>query len=411
RRSLPPVLDAHVTTLLTAIILFSFGLGPVKGFATTQIIGILLSLFCGILVSRWVTNWFTNKKRHLEYFTPISRRIFKHANFKFIEYRKVAYVISFIVLALGVGSFFNGFDEGVEFKGGRSYIIRFDRPVNNSDQQIRQDLTKVFGESPVVKTIGGNNQLDITTTYQIGNTTPKVDSIVEAKLIEGLHNFLPAGLSYQEFDKKYKIGSTTVLPTISDDLKNGAKWATFWSLLIIALYIFIRFRDWRYSLGTIVALLHDVLVTLAVFSFLKNVVPFPLELDQHFIAAVLTVIGFSMNDTVIVFDRIREYSRQMIGAPKETVINKAINDTLSRTIMTSLTVFLTLLILFLVGGEVTKGFAFAMLIGVVTGTYSSVFVAAPILVDLGGKKPLGASSDQANERPNTRNKPAVVKHS
>ncbi|GAC1425066.1 MAG: protein translocase subunit SecDF [Flavisolibacter sp.] len=411
RRSLPPVLDAHVTTLLTAIILFSFGLGPVKGFATTQIIGILLSLFCGILVSRWVTHWFTTKKRHLEYFTPISRRIFKHANFKFIEYRKIAYVISFVVLALGIGSFFNGFDQGVEFKGGRSYIVRFDRAVNNSDQQIRHDLTQSFGESPVVKTIGNNNQLDITTTYQIGNTTPKVDSLVEGKLMEGLHNFLPAGLAYQDFDKKYKIGSTTVLPTISDDLKRGAKWATFWSLLIIALYIFVRFRDWRYSLGTIVALLHDVLVTLAVFSFLKNVVPFPLELDQHFIAAVLTVIGFSMNDTVIVFDRIREYSRQMTGAPKETVINKAINDTLSRTIMTSLTVFLTLLILFLVGGEVTKGFAFAMLIGVITGTYSSVFVAAPILVDLGGKKPLGSSASSNSEKPAPRSKAAVVKHS
>jgi SecD/SecF fusion protein len=163
-------------------------------------------------------------------------------------------------------------------------------------------------------------------------------------------------------------------------------------LLIIALYIFVRFRDWRYSMGTIVALLHDVLVTLAVFSFFRNVVPFPLELDQHFIAAVLTVIGFSMNDTVIVFDRIREYSRQMVGAKKETIINKAVNDTLSRTIMTSLTVFLTILILFLVGGEVTKGFAFAMLIGVVTGTYSSIFVAAPVLVDLGGKKALGSET-------------------
>ncbi|MFL5788261.1 MAG: protein translocase subunit SecDF [Flavisolibacter sp.] len=411
RRSLPPVLDAHVTTLLTAIILFSFGLGPVKGFATTQIIGILLSLFCGILVSRWVTNWFTNKQRHLEYFTPISRRIFKHGNFKFIEYRKIAYVISFIVLGLGIGSIFNGFDEGVEFKGGRSYIVHFDNVVSNNTEAISRDLTKVFGEAPVIKTIGNNYQLDITTTYQIGNTSSSVDSLVETRLMQGLHNYLPAGLSFQQFDKKYKIGSTTVLPTISDDLKRGAKWATFWSLLIIALYIFMRFRDWRYSLGTIVALLHDVLVTLAVFSFLRTVVPFPLELDQHFIAAVLTVIGFSMNDTVIVFDRIREYSRQMTGATKETIINKAINDTLSRTIMTSLTVFLTILILFLVGGEVTKGFAFAMLIGVITGTYSSVFVAAPILVDLGGKKALGSDPTAVKlDKGQVKNKPVVAKH-
>jgi SecD/SecF fusion protein len=392
KRSLPPVLDAHVTTLLTAIILFSFGLGPVKGFATTQIIGILLSLFCGILVSRWVTDWFTDKKRHMEYFTPISKRIFKHASFKFIEYRKIAYGISFVVLALGIGSIFHGFNEGVEFKGGRSYTIRFDHAVSGQVENIRKDLAASFGESPIIKTVGGNRQLNITTTYKIGSSGPNIDNEVEASLMSGLKRYIPANLTFEQFDKNFKVGYTKVEPTISDKLKRDAKWATFWSLLIIALYIFMRFRDWRYSLGTIIALLHDVLVTLAVFSFLKDVVPFPLELDQHFIAAVLTVIGFSMNDTVIVFDRIREYSRQMVGASKEKIINEAVNHTLSRTIMTSLTVFLTILILFLVGGEVTKGFAFAMLIGVITGTYSSVFVAAPILVDLGGKKALGSET-------------------
>jgi SecD/SecF fusion protein len=394
KRSLPPVLDAHVTTLLTAIILFSFGLGPVKGFATTQIIGILLSLFCGILVSRWVTNWFTNKKRHLEYFTPVSRSILKHPAYKFIEYRKVAYIISGIVLVLGIAAIFNGFHQGVEFKGGRSYIVRFDKPISGEVENVRKDLAAVFGESPVIKTIGNNQQLDITTSYEIKNTAANADDIVGEKLMTGLSKYIPT-TNYEQFRNNHVLGTTTVLPTISDDLKRGAMTATIFSIMIICLYIFIRFRDWRYSLGTIVALLHDVLVTLAVFSFLKNIVPFPLELDQHFIAAVLTVIGFSMNDTVIVFDRIREYSRQLVGAPKEVIINRAINDTLSRTIMTSLTVFLTILILFLVGGEVTKGFAFAMLIGVITGTYSSIFVAAPILVDLGSKKALGSSDDSA----------------
>lgn len=406
RRSLPPVLDAHVTTLLTAIILFSFGLGPVKGFATTQIIGILLSLFCGILVSRWVSDIFTNKKRHLEYFTGISRRVFRHASFKFIEYRKVAYGISLVVVALGIGSFFNGFDYGVEFKGGRSYTVRFDKPVNT--EQVRKALNASFGENTTIKTIGASNQLDITTSYLIEDARPQVDSIVESKLLAGLQGFIPAGLSYQQFHQQHVLGSTKVLPTISDDLKSGAKWATFWSLMIIALYIFIRFRDWRYSLGTIVSLLHDVLVTLAVFSFLRNVVPFPLEIDQHFIAAILTVIGFSMNDTVIVFDRIREDTRKLTGAPKEVIINRAINETLSRTIMTSLTVFLTLLILFLVGGEVTRGFAFAMLIGVITGSYSSIFVAAPVLVDLGGKKMLGADPVPEKEQ-RLKQKPAIAK--
>lgn len=388
KRSLPPVLDAHVTTLLTAIILFYFGLGPVKGFATTQIIGILLSLFCGILVSRWVSDVFTTKQKHLKYFTGISRSIFKHAKFKFIEYRKVAYVISMIVLALGIAAYFNGFDQGVEFKGGRSYNIRFEKPVDV--EKVREDLRIAFeGESPLIKTIGDNATLDITTSYQINNPSLSSDSIVESKLLAGLKNYLPAGTDYRKFDTEYKQGSNKVLPTISDDLKAGAVKATLFALLVIFLYIFVRFRDWRYSLGTIVALLHDVLVTLAVFSFARNIVPFPLEIDQHFIAAVLTVIGFSMNDTVIVFDRIREDTRLMPSAPKTEVINRAINETLSRTVMTSLTVFLTLLILFIVGGEVTKGFAFAMLIGVITGTYSSIFVAAPILVDLGGKRGLG----------------------
>jgi SecD/SecF fusion protein len=411
RRSLPPVLDAHVTVLLTAIILFSFGLGPVKGFATTQILGILLSLFCGILVSRWVTDWFTDKKRHLEYFTGISRKIFQHVNFKFIEYRKIAYGISFVVLVLGISSFFYGFDEGVEFKGGRSFQVRF--AENAPIEKIRDDLKVTFGEAPIIKTVGDNRTLDITTSYLINDTRNEADSLVEMKLFSGLQKHLPSGRTFEQFDKGNKLGSKKVLPTISDDLKQGAKRATIFALLIISLYIFIRFRDWRYSLGTIVALLHDVLVTLAVFSFARKVVPFPLEIDQHFIAAVLTVIGFSMNDTVIVFDRIREYAREMTGATKESIINNAINHTLSRTIMTSLTVFLTILILFLVGGEVTRGFAFAMLVGVVTGTYSSVFVAAPILVDLARKRPLGKADTvveiKQKPAPTPSSKPATAK--
>jgi SecD/SecF fusion protein len=398
KRSLPPVLDSHVTIFLTAAILFYFGLGPVKGFATTQMIGIILSLFCGILVSRWITEWFTNKKKHLEYFTGMSKRIFRHARFKFIEYRKVAYIISIIVLGLGIASYFNGFDQGVEFKGGRSYKINFGKKVDV--EKVRDELRVAFeGQSPVIKTIGDNSTLDITTSYLITQSGQEVDSLVLTKLMNGLKNHLPANLSFEKFDKEYKLESKTVLPTISDDLKSGAVKATLFALLIIFLYIFIRFRDWRYSLGTIVALIHDVLVTLIVFSFARTIVPFPLEIDQHFIAAVLTVIGFSMNDTVIVFDRIREYNQLMPSATRAEIINSAINDTLSRTIMTSLTVFLTILILFLVGGEVTKGFAFAMLVGVITGTYSSIFVAAPILVDLGGKRGLGKKAVVEKPKP------------
>ena len=395
KRSLAPVIDAHVTSLLTAIILAYFGLGPVLGFATTQIIGILLSLFCGILVSRLITDFWTNKKRHFNYFTGISKRIFKHASFKFIEYRKYAYIISSFVLLAGIASFFNGFHQGVEFKGGRSYNVQFDKAVKNDD--VRDELKNAFGgDFPVIKTVGDSRHLNITTSFMKG--VDNADSMVQSKLYEGLKKVLPEGLSYNDFSKKYVQGHTTVQPSISDDLKRGAVKATIFAMLIIFLYIFIRFRDWRYSVGTILTLLHDVLVTLAVFSFLKNLVPFPLEIDQHFIAAVLTVIGFSMNDTVIVFDRIREYSRDMKGATKTTIINKAINDTLSRTIMTSMTVFLTLLILFIFGGEVTRGFAFAMLIGVITGTYSSIFVGAPVLVDFAKNKPLGAADTKEVKR-------------
>jgi len=392
RRSMAPVLDGHITTLLTAIILFYFGLGPVLGFATTQILGILLSLFCGILISRLVTDFWTKKQRHFEYFTAVSKRIFKHASFKFIEYRKVAYFISVVVLVLGVGSFFNGFDQGVEYKGGRSYTVRFDTPTQN--EKIRESLKAAFGEYPVLKTVGDNKTLNITTSFMIDNPSKTADSTVEVALYNGLKESLPSGLSYADFKKSYKQSSQTVQPSISDDLKKGAVKATIFAIIAIFLYIFLRFRDWRYSMGTIIALLHDVFVTLAVFSFLKGVVPFPLEIDQHFIAAILTVIGFSMNDTVIVFDRIREYSGKMKSEPKGVIINKAINETLSRTIMTSLTVFLTLLILFIFGGEVTRGFAFAMLIGVVTGTYSSIFVAAPVLVDIAKDKPLGSGASK-----------------
>jgi SecD/SecF fusion protein len=393
RRSLAPVIDAHVTTFLTAAILFYFGLGPVLGFATTQMLGISLSLFCGILLSRLVTDLWTNKKRHFNYFTGLSKRIFKHASFKFIEYRKVAYGISLVVLILGISSFFNGFKEGVEFKGGRSYTVQFDKPVKNDD--IRNPLRDALGgEYPEIKTVGDSRHLNITTSYLKG--VDYADSIVQTHLFEGLKSHLSAGSTYTSFVKNNIQSSQVVQPTISDDLRRGAIKATIFAIVAIFLYIFIRFRDWRYSLGTIVALLHDVFVTLAVFSFFKNIVPFPLEIDQHFIAAILTVIGFSMNDTVIVFDRIREYSKTMKGGNKTTIINSAINDTLSRTIMTSVTVFITLLILFIYGGEVTRGFAFAMLVGVVTGTYSSIFVAAPILVDFAKDKPLG-QADLATE--------------
>jgi len=392
KRSLAPVLDGHVTSLLTACILFYFGLGPVLGFATTQIIGLLLSLFCGILVSRMVTDFWMKKKRHFEYFTPISRKVFKHAAFDFVGKRKYAYIISAIVMIAGVSSFFHGFDHGIDFSGGRSFTVRFEHPMKSDE--VRAALHQEFGSEPYVKTIGNTNQLNITTAYKIEEQSLEVDKEVTSKLFHGLKKFYDPSVTEDAFTNRYIVGSQTVSPTISDDLRSGAIKATILSIVVIFLYILLRFSKWQYSVGTIFSLLHDVLVTLAVFSWCRSFVPFTLEIDQHFIAAILTVIGFSMNDTVIVFDRIREYFRTGThGKDRDTVINKAINDTLSRTVMTSLTVFLTILILFVFGGEVTRGFAFAMLVGVITGTYSSIFVAAPVLVDFDKHNQLANESE------------------
>lgn len=395
KRSYAPVLDGHITSLITAVVLYIFGLGPIKGFATTQIIALLLSLFTGILVSRLITDTYMKRGRHFNYFTKLSKSIFQKAHIKFIEKRKITYVISSFLILMGVASLFHGFDYGVEFDGGRSYTIKFDEPHKVSE--VREKLqSHLDNKYPVVKTIGVNDQLNITTDYLISKPGANVEHEVLSKLYEGLktEKLIPATVDINTFETKYVQSKQTVLPTISKDLKKGALYATLIAVLAIFVYIFARFRKWQYSMGTIVSVLHDVAVTLAVFSFFKDIVPFALEIDQHFIAAILTVIGFSMNDTVVVFDRVREYFRKTPNGNKKEIVNRAINDTLSRTIMTSLTVFITAIILFVFGGEALRGFAFAMAIGVVAGTYSSIFVAAPILVDLDKSDSLRIEEDK-----------------
>lgn len=395
KRSYAPVLDGHISQFITAVILFIFGLGPVRGFAYTQMWGLFLSVFCGLLVSRLITDIWMKRERHFNYFTKISTSIFRKAHFKFIEARKYTYMISGVIFLLGIASIFHGFNYGVEFSGGRSYTVKF--AEKHTVTEVKDKLEKhLNNEFPIVKTIGTKGNLNITTAYMIDKQGEAVSTEVRTKLYDGLkaENLIPASTTYQDFADNYIEEEKTVLPTISDDLKKGAVKATIFAVVAIFLYILIRFRKWQYSLGTIISLMHDVCVTFAVFSFFKDITPFALEIDQHFIAAILTVIGFSMNDTVIVFDRVREYFRKNPGEGKVSVINRAINDTLSRTVMTSLTVFLTVLILFIFGGEATRGFAFAMLIGVVTGTYSSIFVAAPVLVDLDKKDSLAQEVDR-----------------
>lgn len=395
KRSYAPVLDGHITSLITAVILYVFGLGPIKGFATTQILALILSLFCGIMVSRLITDTYMKRGRHFNYFTKLSKSIFQKAHFKFIEKRKISYVISSILILAGLASFIHGFNYGVEFEGGRSYTIKFDQVHNESE--LREKLMPFLdNKRPVVKKIGVNTQLNITTAYLITDPNKDAEQRVIDKLYEGLekNSLIPANVDRSTFEQKYIQSKQTVLPTISKDLKQGAIWATLVAVICIFIYIGIRFRKWQYSLGTVVAVIHDAAVTLAVFSFFKDIVPFTLEIDQHFIAALLTVIGFSMNDTVIVFDRIREYFRKTPNGNKTEIVNRAINDTLSRTIMTSLTVFVTAVVLFIFGGEVLRGFAFAMAIGVIAGTYSSIFVAAPILVDLDKSDSLRVEEDK-----------------
>ena len=376
------IIDANVTTLLTGIILYTFGTGPIKGFATTLIIGILTSLFAAIFITRLVISYRLNKGKTISFATKLTEGAFKNINIDFIGKRKRFYILSAVIVLLGIGSLVTkGLNYGVDFVGGRTYVVRFDDTVNNED--LRSALTDVFVDAdglnytPQVKTFGDDNQVKVTTSFMIENSEPTTDLIVESKLSEGLST---TGLEY-EIMSSQKVG-----PTIADDIKDAAVWSVFFSLLVIFLYILIRFRKWQFSLGAVVAVFHDVLIVLSIFSIFYGILPFSLEIDQAFIAAILTIIGYSLNDTVVVFDRVREYINDNKKKGVHELINGALNSTLSRTINTSLTTFCVLLIIFIFGGEVIRGFMFALMVGVVVGTYSSLFVASPIMLDTIKKK-------------------------
>ena len=376
------ILDANVTTLLTGIILYVFGTGPIQGFATTLIIGILTSLFTAIFITRLVYSWWLGKNWKINFATKMTRNVLVNAKFPFIEKRKIFYAISGIIVLISFISIFtNGFNLGTDFKGGRTYIIRFPEAV--SSVEVAKDLKVAFGEAPEVKIFGSNNQLRIATKFMIDNEDKDADMQVEQKLFEGLKPILTkeGNISFDKFESDYKMSSQKVGPTIADDIKVAAIWAVLFSLIIIFLYILIRFRNWQYSLGGVVALIHDTTIVLGIFSLFRNIMPFSLEIDQTFIAAILTVVGYSINDTVVVYDRIREFFTLHPKWEKIPLFNQSMNSTLSRTINTSLTTFIVLLIVFIFGGEVIRGFVFAIMIGVVVGTYSSIFIAGPITYD------------------------------
>ena len=383
--ALSSILDANITTGLTALILFVFGSGPIKGFATTLLIGIATSLFTAIFITRMLVDSRLSKSKILNFSTPITKSLFTNMSITFLQKRKVAYIISSIVLFISIFSLStNGLNQGVDFVGGRTYTVRFDNDVNQTE--IQASLVEVLGNAEA-KTFGSDNQLKITTNYKVDIEGTQVDDEIQSKMFEALSSVLPSTLTYDDFvngsdDKSVGImGSSKVGPTIADDIKKNSFLAIFGSLAVVFLYILLRFRDWQYSLGAVTAVFHDVLVVLGIFSLTYSFMPFNMEINQAFIAAVLTVIGYSLNDTVVVFDRIREF--RLINKSWEftRTVNGALNSTLSRTLNTSFTTLVVLLSIFLFGGESIRGFMFALIIGVIVGTYSSVFIATPVMFD------------------------------
>ena len=376
------IIDGQVTTLLTGIVLYLFGSGPIKGFATTLIIGIFTSLFSAIFLTRLIFERKLDKNKSITFTSKMTDSWLRTTSIKFLEKRKVFYLISGVLIAVSLLSIFTrGFNYGIDFKGGRTYVVRFDEDVKVAE--VGKALAAVYGEAPEVKTFGGNNQVKITTEYKIDELTDDVDAEVEQLLLDGLKQggFLGNDINMQQFDSSYRMSSQKVGPTISDDIKKDAMIAITFSLIIIFLYILLRFRNWQYGLGAVAALAHDTTIVLGIFSLLHGFLPFSLEIDQAFIAAILTVVGYSINDTVVVYDRIREYLQIHPKRTRELNMDEAMNSTLRRTFSTSLSTFVVLLAIFLFGGTSIQGFTFALLVGVFVGTYSSIFIATPIVYD------------------------------
>jgi len=380
--ALSSILDANITTGLTALVLYIFGTGPIKGFATTLLIGIATSLFTAIFITRLLIDNKVFKSGKLEFSTKSTKNLFTNLKIKFLGKRKATYVISSILVLISLSSLlFQGLNQGVDFLGGRSYIVRFDKEVKSTD--IESTLNDVFG-SAEVKTFGASNQLKITTKYKVEQEGLEVDNEIKNILFENLNSIYTNPITYDEFSSGNQVGimsSIKVGPTIADDIKQNSVWAILGSLVIVFFYILLRFQKWQFSLGAVSAVFHDVLIVLGIFSLTYKIMPFNMEINQAFIAALLTVIGYSLNDTVVVFDRIREFFKIHSSWDNETTVNTALNSTLSRTLNTSLTTLIVLIAIFIFGGESIRGFMFALIIGVMVGTYSSVFIATPIMFD------------------------------
>ncbi len=378
KHALSSILDSNISTFLTGLILFVFGSGPIKGFAVVLMIGIATSLFCSLLISRIIFEWLASKGKDIKFSNPWSSHTFKNANYGFVKNRKWFYIFSTTFILCGIISMATqGFNYGVDFVGGRNYTIQFKPGVTTQD--IHSAIDPVLGAGEV-KTFGAD-KMSITTTYLIDDNSTTADAKVESTLISALSKNPLTTITADNIGHRQKVKAT-----IAEGLKQSAFWTVLIAIVVISAYILIRFRKWQFSLGAMIATAHDALMVLSFFSLFRQWIPF-LDIDQSFIAAILTVIGYSINDTVVVFDRIREFLSLHHAAsddPKE-VINHAINKTLSRTIITALTVLFVLIVLFIFGGDVIRGFSFALLVGVCFGTYSSICIATPIIVDFGKK--------------------------
>ena len=390
--ALSSILDANITTALTGLILLVLGTGPIKGFATTLLIGIATSLFTAIFITRlFIDNYAKNPNKNLEFSTGMTKNLFTNLTIPFLQKRKTFYVVSGIFILVSLGSLFTqGLNQGVDFVGGRSYTIRFDQSINPTE--LEDELIAEFG-SANAKTFGAANQIRVTTKYKVEEEGSEVDEEILQKLYSAVQAYLPEGTTYEDFtvggEGERGIGimqSLKVGPSIADDIKQASIWAVLGSLLVIFLYILLRFRKYQFSLGAVIAVIHDVLIVLGVFSLTYKFMPFNMEIDQAFIAAILTVVGYSLNDTVVIFDRIREFFNEHPSWTKKDAINAAVNSTVSRTINTSLTTLVVLLAIFIFGGESIRGFMFALIVGVIVGTYSSIFIATPVTYDTFNKE-------------------------
>ncbi|RXM53381.1 MULTISPECIES: protein translocase subunit SecD [unclassified Chryseobacterium] len=391
KHALSAIIDGHSTTLLTAVVLFFFGTGPIKGFALTLMIGIIMTLFTSVLLSRVMIFHRLNKGKHLSVWTPPTKNLFRNTWIDFIGKRKYAYIVSAVLTVICLVSMFtHGFKYGIDFTGGRNYVVRFDKEVNAND--VEEKLVKLFktedgkNSSVEAKTFGNSKQLKISTDYLIEDESLKADQTIEQKLYEGLKGDLPSTITLNDFksaDKDHAgiISSEKVGPTVADDIQTHGILAVVAALAGIFIYILFRFRKWQFSLGAVAALFHDAVIILGTYSLLHKYMPFNMEINQDFIAAILTVLGYSINDTVIIFDRIREYLREKKSLTLAGLFDDSISSTLGRTFNTSFTTILVILAIFIFGGDNLRGFMFAMLIGIGFGTYSSIFIASAIAYD------------------------------